>query len=86
MEIKKVMVVGCGQMGQGIAQVCARGGAETVYMCDISDELSQKGVDIISLYTFTDIIEAGNSWKYITEEEKKMLLEWHRDPIAWGRE
>ena len=30
MEIKKVMVVGCGQMGHGIAQVCAVGGAEKV--------------------------------------------------------
>ena len=28
MEIKKAMVVGCGQMGHGIAQICATGGAD----------------------------------------------------------
>ena len=47
MEIKKVMVVGCGQMGHGIAQVCAVGGAEKVYMNDVSEEFIQKGIDNI---------------------------------------
>jgi len=46
MEIKKMMVVGCGQMGHGIAQVCATGGAE-VYMYDIAEEAIQKGIDAI---------------------------------------
>ncbi len=34
MEIKKVMVIGAGQMGSGIAQVCAQAGYE-VYLHDI---------------------------------------------------
>ena len=46
MEIKKMMVVGCGQMGHGIAQVCATGGAD-VYMYDISEEAIRKGIDAI---------------------------------------
>jgi len=47
MEIKKMMVVGCGQMGHGIAQVCATGGAE-VYMYDVSKDAIQKGIDAIN--------------------------------------
>ncbi|HLR41309.1 MAG TPA: 3-hydroxyacyl-CoA dehydrogenase NAD-binding domain-containing protein, partial [Virgibacillus sp.] len=30
MEIKKVMVIGAGQMGSGIAQVCAQAGFEVL--------------------------------------------------------
>lgn len=43
MEIKKVGVVGCGLMGSGIAEVCARTGYEVVVR-EISDELLQKGM------------------------------------------
>ena len=32
MEIKKVGVVGCGLMGSGIAEVCARSGYSTVVL------------------------------------------------------
>ena len=37
MSIKKVMVVGSGQMGAGIAQVFAKAGMD-VYLNDISEE------------------------------------------------
>ncbi len=43
MEIKKVGVVGCGLMGSGIAEVCARAGYE-VTVREISDELVEKGL------------------------------------------
>lgn len=46
MAIKKMMVVGCGQMGQGIAQVCATGGAD-VYMFDVVEDAVQNGVAAI---------------------------------------
>ncbi len=41
MDIKKVLVMGSGQMGAGIAQVSAQAGYDT-YMCDISDEILEK--------------------------------------------
>ncbi len=41
MDIKKVFVMGSGQMGAGIAQVSAQAGYDT-YMCDISDEILEK--------------------------------------------
>jgi len=47
MEIKKVGVVGCGQMGGGIAQVCAQSGYETV-VSEINDELLTKGMNAIN--------------------------------------
>ncbi len=42
MDIKKIMVVGAGQMGNGIAQVAAQAGYEVV-LNDITMELAQKG-------------------------------------------
>ncbi|MBI4968979.1 MAG: 3-hydroxybutyryl-CoA dehydrogenase [Rhodospirillales bacterium] len=43
MNIKKVLVVGCGQMGHGIAQVCATGGAQ-VFMYDVSKANAERGL------------------------------------------
>jgi 3-hydroxybutyryl-CoA dehydrogenase len=43
MEINKVMVIGAGQMGAGIAQVCAQSGYE-VLLNDMNDEALEKGM------------------------------------------
>ena len=43
MEIKKVGVCGCGQMGAGIAEVAARAGI-TVIAREVNDELLKKGL------------------------------------------
>ncbi len=43
MEIREVGVVGCGLMGSGIAEVCARAGYQVVVR-EINDELLQKGL------------------------------------------
>jgi 3-hydroxybutyryl-CoA dehydrogenase len=42
-EIKRVGVLGCGLMGSGIAQVCARAGYDTVVR-EVSDDLVQRGL------------------------------------------
>src|SRR5213079_1665667 len=42
MEIQKVGVVGCGLMGSGIAEVCARAGYTTIVR-ELNDELLAKG-------------------------------------------
>lgn len=44
MEINKVGVVGCGLMGSGIVEVCARAGYDVV-VSEINDEFLQKGMD-----------------------------------------
>lgn len=44
MEVKNIVMLGFGDMGKGIAQVCLMGGYNVVAV-DISDELIQKGVD-----------------------------------------
>ncbi len=46
MEIKKVGVVGCGIMGSGIAEVCARSGYQVV-VSEINDELLNRGLERI---------------------------------------
>jgi 3-hydroxybutyryl-CoA dehydrogenase len=47
MEIKKVMVIGAGQMGSGIAQVCAQAGYE-VLLNDLKGEFVDRGLGSIS--------------------------------------
>ena len=47
MEVKKVGVVGCGQMGGGIAQVSAQSGYRVV-VSEINDELLNKGLAAIN--------------------------------------
>jgi 3-hydroxybutyryl-CoA dehydrogenase len=46
-EIKKIMVIGAGQMGGGIAQVCAQSGYPVV-LRDIKDEFLERGIGVIS--------------------------------------
>lgn len=43
MDIKKVGVVGCGQMGSGIAETCARAGYEVV-VSEVSEDLLKGGL------------------------------------------
>ncbi|MFE4809898.1 3-hydroxybutyryl-CoA dehydrogenase [Peribacillus simplex] len=47
MGIQKVMVIGAGQMGSGIAQVCALSGYE-VLLHDLKDEYVEKGLGTIT--------------------------------------
>jgi 3-hydroxybutyryl-CoA dehydrogenase len=44
MELRTIGVVGCGLMGSGIAEVCARAGYDVVVR-EVNDELLQKGLD-----------------------------------------
>ncbi|MGD6900611.1 3-hydroxybutyryl-CoA dehydrogenase [Bacillus infantis] len=46
MEVKKVMVIGAGQMGSGIAQVCAQAGYE-VLLNDLKAEYIERGIGVI---------------------------------------
>ncbi len=43
MEIQRVMVIGAGQMGAGIAQVCAMNGYD-VTLHDLKEEYVEKGL------------------------------------------
>ncbi len=47
MDIKRVGVIGCGQMGSGIAQISAQAGYE-VTVSEINDELLKKGLAAIA--------------------------------------
>jgi 3-hydroxybutyryl-CoA dehydrogenase len=57
MEIKKVGIVGCGQMGSGIALVCAQSGLQVVIR-DIEEQYIQKGIAFIKSY-YARSVEKG---------------------------
>jgi len=54
MEIKKIGVVGCGQMGGGIARVCAQSGYP-VSISEVNDTLLQKGLNAIKTSLEKDV-------------------------------
>ena len=68
MEIKKLMVIGAGQMGSGIAQVCAMAGYE-VLLHDLNEEYVKKGLVTIENNLLRQV-EKGR----ISEEEKVTIL------------
>jgi 3-hydroxybutyryl-CoA dehydrogenase len=67
-EIKKVMVIGAGQMGNGIAQVSAQTGWETV-LYDINMDLVNKGLANIEKNLARDVSKGKR-----TEEDKVAIL------------
>lgn len=68
MDIKKVMVLGAGQMGNGIAHVLAQTGYDVI-LCDISQEGLNKG-----LATIEKNLARMVAKEKITEEEKATTL------------
>lgn len=68
MAIQKVMVIGAGQMGSGIAQVCAQAGYEVI-LNDIKQEFWERGIEGITKNLSRDV-EKGRK----TEDEKEAVL------------
>ncbi len=68
MGIQKVMVIGAGQMGSGIAQVCAQAGFD-VKLNDIKQEFYERGLGVIVKNLSRDV-EKGRK----TEDEKTAIL------------
>ena len=68
MEIKKVGIVGCGTMGNGIVQVCAQSGYSVV-VSEINDELLKKGLGAIDSF-MSKSVEKGK----ITQQDKDATL------------
>ena len=68
MAIQHVMVIGAGQMGSGIAQVCAQAGF-TVTLNDMKQEYFERGLATITKNLTRDV-EKGRK----TEEQKQDIL------------
>ncbi|PID23434.1 3-hydroxybutyryl-CoA dehydrogenase [Sporosarcina sp. P7] len=68
MTIEKVFVIGAGQMGGGIAQVCAQAGYQ-VTLHDLNEEAYDRGFKVITK-NLTRNVEKGR----MTEEEKDAVL------------
>lgn len=69
MDINKVMVIGAGQMGSGIAQVAAASGCQVV-LNDIKDEFVNRGLGVIEK-NLTRNVSKGK----LEEAEKSAILE-----------
>ena len=69
MAIQHVMVIGAGQMGSGIAQVCAQAGF-TVTLNDMKQEYFERGLATITKNLTRDV-EKGRK----TEEQKQDILD-----------
>lgn len=68
MDIKKVAVLGCGQMGSGVVQVSAQAGYDVIF-AEASQELIDKGLASIDKF-LSKGVEKGK----IKEEDKKATL------------
>ncbi|MBM7653968.1 3-hydroxybutyryl-CoA dehydrogenase [Neobacillus cucumis] len=68
MNVSKVMVIGAGQMGSGIAQVCAQAGYNVI-VNDIQPEFVDRGLKVIQK-NLTRNVDKGR----MTEEEKLEVL------------
>ena len=67
-SINKIMVVGAGQMGTGIAQVFAQGGKEVI-LVDLQEEILQRSINNIS-----NMLERSVKKERITAQEKDAIL------------
>ncbi|MDQ0214178.1 3-hydroxybutyryl-CoA dehydrogenase [Oikeobacillus pervagus] len=68
MKIQKIMVIGAGQMGSGIAQVCAQSGFQVV-LNDLKDEFLDRGLGVITK-NLTRQVDKGR----MTEADKDQVL------------
>jgi 3-hydroxybutyryl-CoA dehydrogenase len=68
MEVKKIMVIGAGQMGSGIAQVCAQAGF-AVILNDVTEEFAERGMAGIG-----KILQRQVSKERITAEDMEGTL------------
>src|SRR5699024_7839903 len=69
MDVKQIMVVGAGQMGSGIAQVCAQSGYKVV-LYDQSEQAMKKGIEGTHK-RLTRAVEKDR----MTEQEKQATIE-----------
>ncbi|MFC1940725.1 3-hydroxyacyl-CoA dehydrogenase family protein [Chloroflexota bacterium] len=68
MEIKKVGVVGCGQMGGGITQVCAQAGYQVI-VSEVNEELLKRGLASINSLLARNV-EKGR----LSQQDKDAIL------------
>ncbi|PEA52990.1 3-hydroxybutyryl-CoA dehydrogenase [Bacillus pseudomycoides] len=68
MRVQKIVVIGSGQMGSGIAQVCAMAGYD-VYMQDLKQEQLDRGIGIVTK-NLSRQVEKGR----MSEEDKQATL------------
>ena len=69
MTIQTIMVIGAGQMGSGIAQVCAMAGYEVI-LHDLNEEIVHKGVNSIKKQ-----LQKQEEKEKLTNSEKEKIIQ-----------
>ncbi len=69
MNVQRIMVIGAGQMGSGIAQVCAMAGYDVI-LHDLKIDFVEKGLGVIQK-NLTRQVEKGR----LTEDEKGSIVD-----------
>ena len=77
MEVKRIGVVGCGLMGSGIAEVCARSGYSTIVL-EVNQQFLDKGLNSLK----SSLDKAVSKGK-LTAQEKDATLHVSRAPSRW---
>lgn len=50
-----------------------------------TQNLSEHGIQLITLTSFTDVLPVAVKEGYVTEKEKMIVQEWFSDPEHWGK-
>jgi len=68
MKVEKILVIGAGQMGSGIAQVCAQAGYDVI-LNDLNTQLTEQGKNTIR----SNLLRQVNKGRMKTEEMEAIL-------------
>ncbi len=77
LELRKIGIIGAGQMGSGIAHVCAAAGMDVI-LCDLTEEKLQAGLATVN-GTMARMIER----KQLTDADRKAALSRIRPTIEY---
>jgi len=57
----------------------------TYEMQKAKENFQNANLPLETLTNFTALMEVAQEMEYVTEEEKKIALEWNKDPESWGK-
>lgn len=57
----------------------------TYGMKKATDNFKTNKVNLVPLTNFETVVEVAKNKGYIKEEEQKIILEWIKDPLSWGK-
>lgn len=86
-------LISTGESSVNSAKAVRESGAKVDYVISImsygmkkaEENFAQNNLKLITLTTFTDLLDVAQTLGKINPEEKETILEWTKDPISWGK-